>query len=207
MLGDLSKKYEVGDGNSGIISNCSEDAGGKSYGLYQLSYNSGTLSNFICWLQDHNNEIYNRLNNYTLASDQFDSEWKNIAEENDEEFSQLQYDFIKESIYDVAVDYLSKNYFEIDNHSETMKDVVWSRAVQYGPGYIVDIFTEAVESIGYPNLSYVDDSKFDGDMIEAIYLDVCKSEEWTSGSPSLRNALYNRFENECEEALDLLNKE
>ena len=32
----------------------------------------------------------------------------------------------------MAVTYLKENYFDLNNHCKTMKDVVWSRAVQYG---------------------------------------------------------------------------
>jgi len=85
-----------------------------------------------------------------------------------------------------------------------MRDVVWSRAVQYGTGYIVEMFTDAVKSLGYPNLSYVDDARFDADMIKAVYLNVCSTPEWTSGSPALRRGLYSRFKNECNDALEML---
>ena len=83
-----------------------------------------------------------------------------------------------------------------------MKDVVWSRAVQYGAGNIGEMFAEACEKLGYPNLSYVDDSSFDADMIKAIYLKVCSTPAWTNGSPALRQGLYSRFERECSEALE-----
>lgn len=34
--------------------------------------------------------------------------------------------------------------FNVDNHSEAMKNVIWSRAVQYGPGEVVNLFLEAL---------------------------------------------------------------
>ena len=83
-----------------------------------------------------------------------------------------------------------------------MKDVLWSRAVQYGPSQIVDMWTEAVHAIGYPNLSYVDAANFDYDMTIAIYLKVCSSWDWNHSS--LRDSLNNRFREECNEALSRL---
>jgi hypothetical protein len=53
-------------------------------------------------------------------------------------------------------------------------------------------------------MTYVDDKWFDKAMIKAIYLDVCSTDEWTSGSPSLRFGLYRRFKQECEDALSKL---
>lgn len=88
-----------------------------------------------------------------------------------------------------------------------MKDVIWSRAVQYGPGRVLEMFLEAVAHMGYPNLSYIDAPNFDRDMITNVYLKVCRTKEWTSGSPSLRKGLYNRFENECNDALTALEEE
>lgn len=208
MLGDLSKNYEVGYyGTCGTISNGEEDSGGKSYGLYQLSSELGTLEDFIDWTENKNIDIHNRLLENKIASEKFDNEWKSISEEYCDEFCQLQHDYIQETIYDTAIRYLKENYFDINNHYEEMKDVVWSRAVQYGAGYIVEMFEQAAEYLGYPNLSYVDDKNFDIDMIESIYLNICSTEEWTSGAPNLREGLYKRFKDECNDALEEIRHE
>ena len=46
MIGDLSKRYES-NGNAGCISNGYGDAGGKSYGMYQLSSNMGVVDDYV----------------------------------------------------------------------------------------------------------------------------------------------------------------
>lgn len=46
MIGDLSKRYES-NGDAGCISNGYGDAGGKSYGMYQLSSNMGVVDDYI----------------------------------------------------------------------------------------------------------------------------------------------------------------
>ena len=110
-----------------------------------------------------------------------------------------------------AADALRRAGFDADKHTHVMQDVIWSRAVQYGTGNIVEMFETACHRMyneasddysGYPNLSYVDDARFDYDLIRAIYLDVCKTPEWTAAS--CRYGLYNRFESECADALAAL---
>lgn len=53
MLGDLSKRYES-NGNPGCISSGLGDAGGKSYGMYQMSSRMGVVDDYIQWLYNNN---------------------------------------------------------------------------------------------------------------------------------------------------------
>ena len=199
MLGDLSKKYES-NGNPAAISTGIDDLGGKSYGMYQMSSNLGVLDSFVGWAMIKGYAFAYRLNN-KYRQDSFDDEWKKCAVEYEHTFSYAQHQYIKENYYDIAKKLLKEAMYDLDNHSEVMQDVVWSRAVQYGPYQIVEMFTEACKILGHPNLSYVDSRIFDYNMIEVIYREVCKSEEWTNGSPALREGLYARFEAECADAL------
>ena len=192
MLGDLSKKYES-NGNPAAISTGVDDLGGKSYGMYQLSSNVGALVAFIRWSMVKGYAFAYRLCN-KYRQDGFDDEWKKCAVEYEHTFSYAQHQYIKEKYYDVAKELLKASMYDLDNHSDVMQDVVWSRAVQYGPYQIVEMFMEACKILGHPNLSYVDSRAFDYNMIEVIYLEVCKSEGWTNG-------LYARFEAECADAL------
>lgn len=199
MLGDLSKKYES-NGNPAAISTGIDDLGGKSYGMYQLSKNMGVLADFLLWAEKKGYAFVFKLYGQ-YGQDSFDAEWVKCATEYEHAFSDAQHQYIKERYYDVAKELLKEAMYDLDNHSEVMQDVVWSRAVQYGPYQIVEMFTEACKILGHPNLSYVDSRDFDFNMIEVIYLEVCKSEEWTNGSPALREGLYARFKAECADAL------
>ncbi|MBR6636259.1 MAG: hypothetical protein IKK97_02290 [Phascolarctobacterium sp.] len=202
MLGDLSKKYES-NGDPAAISSGVGDLGGKSYGMYQMSSNLGVVDEFVKWL-DKKTAPLNfacRLLKYPVGSTAFDEAWVQVANKAPLPFDEMQHQFVKERYYDVAKKLLKDAMYDLDNHTEVMQDVVWSRAVQYGPYQIVEMFTEACKSLGYPNLSYVDDRAFDYNMIEAVYQNVCKSEKWTNGSPALREGLYARFDAECAEAL------
>ena len=198
-LGSLSAKYES-NGNPGTVSTGYGDAGGVSYGTYQLSSAMGAAQSFVNWLLNQGHYCGTILSKWRPGAREFSADWRFCAA-NYPEFGDLQHDYIKYAYYDPAVAKLRRAYFNIEKHHEVMRDVIWSRAVQYGTGYIVEMFEDACKSLGYPNLSYVDAPNFDAEMIKAIYLNVCKTPEWTSGSPSLRSGLYARFENECADAL------
>ena len=208
MLGDLSKKYES-SGDAGTISSGYGDAGGKSYGIYQFSSTMGVVDNYVKWLQENGYWFGDELAKYTVGSSYFDDAWRFLANsDNRGDFDRSQHDFTKAMYYDRACALLADSGYHVNKHSKAMKDVVWSRAVQYGPYQIVDMFDEACCGVlGYFNLSYVDDIAFDKSMIEAIYLEVCSTPGWTNGSPSLREGLYARFRNECADALNMLNEE
>lgn len=207
MLGDLSARYES-NGDAACISNGWGDPGGKSYGAYQLSSNSGSLRLFVDWLQRRYPLLGESLAKYPLCSDEFDAAWRDVASYNYYDFLTAQHEYIRDAYYEPAVQQLAHTGWHIDNHNPIMQDVVWSRAVQYGAGNIVEMFTTAAhrmynatdrEYTGYPNLSYIDAAQFDYDFITAIYLLVCKTPEWTVSS--LRASLYDRFERECHDAL------
>lgn len=200
MLGDLSKKYES-NGDPAAISTGIGDLGGKSYGMYQMSSNLGVVEGFLKWAHNRGYGFAFELERYVAGSKDFDRRWKFYERKFPASFKEAQHQFVKERYYDIAAKLLNEAMYDLDNHTEVMQDVVWSRAVQYGPYQIVEMFTEACKSLGYPNLSYVDDRAFDYNMIEAVYQNVCKTEEWTNGSPALREGLYARFDAECAEAL------
>lgn len=216
ILGELSKRYES-NGEPGCISSGNGDSGGKSYGMYQLSSVMGSVAEYLEWLRINGYWFYDYLAEWEIGSPEFDSVWRNLANgANREDFEASQHLYIKHAYYDVAIRLLEAEGFHIENHSEVMKDVVWSRSVQYGPGLIVEMYQEACHRMynaqekqytGYPNLTYIDDKRFDYDLIYSIYHLVCQTEEWTNGSPELRYGLYARYDLECAEALDKLKEE
>lgn len=206
MLGDLSAQYES-NGNPGCISDGYGDPGGKSYGTYQFSSNAGSLDAFCNWLQYNYPSYAEQLNAYPLCSNSFDEAWRDIAANDSDGFSQAQHEYVKAAYYDPAIQALAGNYFHVENHAEVIKDVIWSRAVQYGPGNILDMFTEACHTMynkanddysGYSNMSYIDDPQYDYDFIVAVY-NVCKTTEWNNSA--LRDSLNNRFDSEMQDAL------
>ena len=211
-LGDLSAKYES-NGNPATVSTGYGDLGGISYGAYQLASAEGSVDEFIEWgleqrgfYNDYARALYNSGD---VNSALFIDQWKELGAIDPQGFKAMQYDYIKYAYYDRAVERLKRNLFDIDKHSDTLKDVLWSRAVQYGDKYGVDLFIEALQFIpGYTeewNLSYVDHIRFDYDLIAGIYR-ANSTDEWISPklAPDVYEGVYDRMRNEKREALDML---
>lgn len=205
MLGDLSKRYES-NGDPGCISSGLGDAGGKSYGMYQMSSKMGVVNDYIQWLYNNGYWFADSLVEHYAGSIAFDEVWRWLAySDNKDDFALSQHNYIMDTYYKPAVATLKAAMYDVeDKHNSVMRDVVWSRAVQYGVGNIVEMFETACNKLGYPNLSYVDSKDYDKAMIKAIYFDVCSTPEWTNGSPSIREGLYSRFNRECQDALERL---
>lgn len=210
MLGELSKEYES-NGDIGAISSGYMDAGGKSYGMYQLASNVGSVDEFIQWgLNSDYSWIAEELNKYEVGSSEFDNAWRYFANNDYDNFFNMQQSYMEYRYYDVSVELLREHLFNIENHSNTMKEVIFSRAVQYGTGNIVEMFEDALVIMGEKlnldlnNLSYVDEKRFDYDLITSIY-DVCMTEEWNNSS--LRDNLNKRFREEKAKAIQMLSDE
>jgi len=222
-ISDLVRKYEA-SGDAGAVSDGSGDLGGISYGIYQLSSTAGSVQNFVSFACNYSNSDLanygNVLSQYDVNSDQFISEWKSLGENDQNGFSKLQDEYAKSVYYDSAVYNLKNHYYNADDRSEAIQAVIMSRSVQYSAGNIVELFTEAVHRLGYDNLSYVNDSKYDGQMISAVYdflVDECDNatessnglyhsqKDWANGSYSVvKIGLKNRFINEKQDALNML---
>ncbi|QJW48699.1 hypothetical protein HA075_25540 [bacterium BFN5] len=220
---DLSAKYES-HGDPASISSGQGDLGGISYGIYQLSSKSGSVQAFLDFACAHSNELLANygviLSQYEINSGHFIEEWKNIGINDRDGFSQLQNEYAKLVYFDRADQYLHSVGYEICNKSVAMQAVLMSRAVQYSAGNMIELFLEAVQRLGHPNLSYVNDRIFDKDMITNIYnflIDECNHayelanglyhspKDWANGSFTVvKVGLRNRFINERNDALMML---
>lgn len=214
-LGDLSALYES-NGNPATVSTGAGDLGGISYGCYQLASETGSVDAFLGWglnqggfYGDYARALYNSGD---VNSEEFIDQWKELGTIDPDGFKNMQHEYIKYAYYDCAVERLKRHLFDMDKHSDTLKDVLWSRAVQYGPKYGVDLFIEALQFIpGYTeewNLSYIDHIRFDYDLIAGIYR-ANSTDEWISPnlSPDVYEGVYDRMRNEKHDALKLLEVE
>lgn len=205
-LGELSAKYES-CGDPASVSCSSGDAGGVSYGVYQFATNCGVPQAFVDWLQEQS-EPWANYGRVLASSGQpgeltFSACWKDIGETDPVGFGQLQHDYVKAVYYDNAAQLLREQFgFEIESRSEALKQVLWSRAVQYSAHWMPELFQNAAD-MAEKSLNEIDDA----DLIANIYEVNLTDPSWTSGSPSLRPGLFNRFENERAEALALLREE
>lgn len=200
MLGDLSARYES-SGDAGAIGRCEGDAGGASYGAFQFAANAGVPGAFVAWLGEQGYPGAETLAGAGApGTEGFDAAWRAAAEADPEGFAALQRMFVQEEYYEPAVARLRSMGVDAGRRSETLRQVVWSAAVQYGPGCVDELFREAVWLAGTEATA---DTLDDATLIANVYA-VRASDEWMAGSPRLRPGLRARFAAECREALAML---
>ena len=218
----LARKYES-NGDPACVSSGAGDLGGISYGLYQFSSAVGAVEEFVAWLCDYPDPALanygNVLAQYEVNSAEFIQQWKELGTIDPGNFGRLQDEYIKEMYYDRAANLLCKENYCVDKHTDALRAVVLSRAIQNGPTGAKDLFKAATAAVDYPNLSYVDDRYFDKITITAVYdylIRECDAASldaegiWRSpggfcnGSKGVIDGLRSRFVREKQDALDML---
>jgi hypothetical protein len=196
-LGALSAKYESGNRASGTVSSGKGDPGGVSYGSYQLSSRVGTAQRFA-------DQYYAEWFHGTKpGSDEFSALWKKLAGEREPELAAYEHLFIADTHYQPFADRLRKELgFNVDQHSNALRDVAWSTAVQHGAGN--KIFSRALEKAAQENrLSQLTDRE----IIELVYQERGRvdtkgvSAYFSRSSPQIQKSVQKRFKNEQQDAL------
>lgn len=151
-IGQTSEKYESGKRGPGTINNynSTEDRGGASYGSYQFaSYlpattpsgkarPSGKGSPLLTYI--NNSRFKSMLSGLTPGTAAFDAKWTEIANTQKDAFEKDQHDFVKKTYYDLMISNLRREGLDLSKFGPAVQDLVWSTAVQYGPGK-TDLFT------------------------------------------------------------------
>lgn len=184
-LGLLSRYYETGNTDTDVaaakmISTVDGDPGGKSYGVYMFASKTGSVKAFIEWCR---NTTINAANTVAYAIGEklatayysngegcgplFDQAWLSAGDEYGSAFFTVQEAYAKTQIYDKAISLITATpegyYFNIDNYSVALKNVIWSRAVHHGPSGACNIVVRAFNALGgFANQS-------ESDLIMAIY--------------------------------------
>jgi hypothetical protein len=198
MLGSMSARYES-NGDAGAIGRNAGDAGGASYGAYQFAANVGVPEDFVEWLGEEGYEgasVLRRAGEPGTA--EFDEAWQQVAAADPTGFYSMQHRYVEVMYYQPAKAALLDAGVDIGSRSAALRQVAWSAAVQYGSGYVAELFQSAAGLVD-ATPAELDD----GTLIECIYA-VRASDEWTAGSPGLRPGLRARFAEECREALGML---
>lgn len=110
------------------------------------------------------NQLYSAFekDGETLGSN-FDTAWRNLAQNSPGQFLEMQYLYTQYNYYDNVVNrILKKTGYDFDSRGYALKNVVFSRAVHHGAGGAVNVITRALETM---NLSTATDE----DIIKAIY--------------------------------------
>lgn len=222
IIASLSEKYES-NGDPACVANNDGDLGGISYGKYQFSSNVGSVDKFVDWLKNYSDEKfanYGRvLSAHKVNSPEFIAQWKELGTIDPGNFGKLQDEYMIQVYYCGAADKLRQENFHLEKHSDALKAVVFSRAVQNGQTGCKNLFVIACKKLGQPNLSYLDDKFFDEKIISAVYdyliveCDMSAPDSngiWRSpdnfvhGGKNIILALRNRFIREKQDALNLL---
>jgi len=204
-LGSLSAKYETGGRGPGTVSSGAGDPGGVSYGSYQMASKMGVPKKFVTqagfpWSPDFRNLV--------AGTKEFTACWKRIAAAQTDDFQQAQHAYIKKTHYDLlCAKILNDDKLDVNTRSFAVQNVIWSTAVQHGPGTpIVHRACGRVSSS--PTVANYDEL-----LIRAIYAERGKKKAdgnlayFSKSSRNVQTGVANRFKNELRDALAMLAKE
>ncbi len=138
-LGALSERFES-NGKPGAIGH--DSTGGFSYGQYQIASATGTLAAFLAFLGRSAPALLAPLaaaggvSAALLGAPTFQQAWRSLAA--DAAFARAQHDFIQATHYDPLVARLNDDPgLDAVRFTRALNNVIWSVAVQHGPGNMV----------------------------------------------------------------------
>jgi len=196
-LGELSARYES-RGGAGTIGR--DRTGGFSYGTYQIATKTGTMKRYLAFLETAHPALADKLKAAGGAEGAlsgkatFRDAWRELA--GDPSFARSQHDFIRATHYEPFALRLRDLGVDPAARSAALRDVVWSVAVQHGPGN--NVFKNALAGRDVSRMS-------DRDIINAVYDERSKVELYFSKStPQVKEAVLSRFKRERLDALAML---
>ena len=131
VLGALSIQFESGGRGPATISTGHGDAGGVSYGSYQMtSAGGGTVGRFVSQPDFRFRADFAGL---TPGTEGFSEVWRDLATRMPDEFHEEEHRFIKQTHFDVLCDKIQRDdRVTITTCSPAFQDVIWSTATQHG---------------------------------------------------------------------------
>ncbi len=210
VLGSLSSKYETGGRGPGTVSSGIGDAGGVSYGSYQMTSRprGGTVARFVAGAAFPWRARFAAL---TPGSPEFSAAWRALASEAPEAFFEAQHMFIKGTHFDPLVaKVLAEDGLDVTARSPAVQDAVWSTAVQHGPN--TPVVHRAIGAVGgAPRLHPVDLER-DRRLIVAIYAERGRRSAagnlvyFARNSRAVQDGVARRFRAEERDALAMLDR-
>lgn len=200
-IGKLSAQFE--SGSDGIAAIGYDSTGGTSYGKYQIASRVGSMKSFLEFLDSEAPDLSKRLRNAGPANTgsrrgAMPDEWRAIAKEQPERFEKLQEAFIHQSHYKPALEAIAERTgIDASSLSAAMREVIWSTAVQHGPAGAARIFARADDMSGKAS-----EASYERKLINNVY--TVRAGQFGSSSRQVRAAVLNRFRQEKQLALNLL---
>ena len=208
LLGSLSSKYETGGRGPGTVSSGVGDAGGVSYGSYQMTSKprGGTVARFIA---DAAVPWRARFAGLNPGSPEFSAEWKLLATEAPDPFFEAQHAFIKRTHFDPLVGkIIAQHGLVVTLRSNALQDVIWSTAVQHGPN--TPVVHRAIQNLGGGGAAEPADREHDRRLIVAIYAERGRRNAdgnlvyFSKNSQAVQDGVARRFRDEERDALRML---
>jgi hypothetical protein len=208
LLGKLSEKYETpypGPRGAGVVSTGRGDAGGVSYGSYQIASKTGTAAAFVKWLKTHDPHMHAVLQPFEPGTVEFNLHWMELAATNMMSFFEAQHLFIAATHYIPASRGVEEELkLPLAGRSLALKDALWSCAVQHGPkGAYNRVWRAALAQLG-------PDALDDASILKAVYAERGRTDAngnlvyFAKCSADVQKGVAKRFANELKEALQLL---
>jgi hypothetical protein len=191
-LGSLAARYESGGKGSEAVGY--DSTGGTSFGKYQIATKTGTMDQFMKFLQKDNPEAYERLMSAGPADSgkdgKFAQEWKSLAKEG--KLGDSEHKFIKATHYDKAMTGLGDATLqEMISKSGALQEVMWSTSVQHGAGGAKKIFESAFQK-----------GMSEEELIKAVY--ASRAKKFGSSTTQVQASVQARFVDEQSRALAMV---
>ncbi len=213
-IGSLSSKHESLKDPSAIGV---DNAGGPSYGTYQISTKTGTMNKYLNFLKSNYPEFYNELYSAggnaaaLVKTKEFVDKWKELAQNT--KFNDSQYDFMISTHYIPTVERIkNKQLLDLENRNKVLKDIIYSMSVQHRKAS--DIINNALLDL---QNKYGDKNVDDETLIKALYqyrhnyVENLPEHSVPGDNRITRqeklNILNNRYPNELKDALEYLKNE
>lgn len=214
-IGRLAAQFESGAKSIAAIGY--DRHGGTSYGKYQISSRAGTMRKFLDYCKTEAPDIAERLEtcggsmNTGGRRGKMPSTWTALAEEQPERFEALQDKFIRVSHFEPAMKAIAeKSGLDVTEMPSAFQEVVFSTAVQHGPGAASRIISRSMGQVGETRFDPETNppetlAKAHENLIRRIYDN--RSGQFRSSELSVQAAVKSRLRQEMSMAISMLKQE
>jgi hypothetical protein len=197
--GSLAARYESGAAGSRAIGY--DRVGGHSYGTYQIATNTGTMRNFMSFLQQNYTDIHQALQaaggeqGARAGTVAFRQAWQQLSASG--RMLEAERAFISSTHYEpLARRVQRENNLDLSQRSQALREVIWSTGVQHGGGS--NVITRALQRLGTTSAEGVSDQQ----LIAAIYEE--RGTRFGSSTEAIRQSAQRRFQDEQQRAQAML---